>query len=124
MSLRALRICVFAITILVASYTSFGFGFGLLFAGAGSVADIAIFLVPAIALPLAILAWYKSLPAAVLFMLGYALNVGFQIRQFRATLHQLLSNYSGFWQISSTGFLLTVLATVDLVIRYRARQNV
>ncbi len=107
------------LTALVATYTSLWDGSGLLWSGIGGIADVALFLVPALALPIAVLAnWHSSISAS-LFILGYALNIGFQMRAFGATLKQLASNYSGFWEVSLTAFLLVSLAVMDAVINRR-----
>ncbi len=104
------------LTALVATYTSLWDGSGLLWSGIGGIADVALFLVPAIALPIAVLAnWHSSISAS-LFLAGYAFNIAFQMRAFGATLKQLVSNYSGFWEISLTAFLLACLAVMDTVI--------
>ena len=114
--LRVFRTYLFVLTVVAAAYTTVWDGVGLLWAGVGGIADVALFLVPALALPLAVTAWRRSGLAAMLFIPSYALNIGYQIFQFKDTVHQLLSRYSGFWEITATAFLLTCLAICDLVI--------
>jgi hypothetical protein len=118
-NLKRLRMPLLVLTALVATYTSLWDGSGLLWSGIGGIADVALFLVPAVALPIAVLAnWYSSISAS-LFLLAYALNIGFQMRAFGATLKQLASNNSGFWEISLTALLLASLAVMDAVINRR-----
>jgi hypothetical protein len=118
-TLKQVRTSLFVLIAVIATYTALWDGSGLLWSGVGGIADIALFLIPALALPIAVLANWHSSIAASLFLLGYVLNIGFQMRAFGATLKQLVSNYSGFWELSLTAFLLASLAVIDAIINRR-----
>jgi hypothetical protein len=118
-TLKQVRTSLFVLAALIATYTSLWDGSGLLWSGVSGIADIALFLSPALALPIAVLANWHSSVAASIFLLGYVLNIGFQMRVFGATLKQLVSNYSGFWELSLTAYLLASLAVTDVIINRR-----
>ena len=99
---------------MAAVYTSFGGGLDLLWGGINGIASIALFLVPAVALPVALLAWSRSGLAAALFIPLYALNILYKRYVFKNTVPQLLDRHTGFWELSLTTLLLVLLVTFDL----------
>jgi hypothetical protein len=118
------RIYIYVFTVMAAVYTSFGGGLDLLWGGINGIASIALFLVPAVALPVALLAWSRSGLAAALFIPLYALNILYKRYVFKNTVPQLLDRHTGFWELSLTTLLLVLLVTFDLAARHhRASQS-